>query len=284
MGRQLISIISFIVFIGVYPACGWGFWAFTGAGAGYDVQPYEDWDQYGGGVDDCVVVYLDSPDAGDDELGVDEYNGLSEANLTFTEGGNLAGAVGSPPYREFDGLNDYMTMTRELWNAYIAGSSNYCIIMKLAFSGATTGNHMAYFQDAQSGDKIEITCPAGAFNIILDDVDNVAETETLSGGVRPTPDVDEVFYLALWTESGVNSRAGWLAEGAGSGAGGQPTKWSDFPADQRVEWSASFDQMRELDALGGDQNYFMAVAGPANNMPAKVQWFLISPTSLRFND
>lgn len=195
-------------------------------------------DQDNDGVEDTYICFFENPTAGGNETGRGVVTG---SDLVLTQEGNVAGATGSPPYRTMDGSDDGFYPTDAWLNALFAGQTEWTLIIKCYMDSADIA-YLVDFEDTDARINInnDTSSSPGNLRFGLTDTDNAFETKLASNDIS-TQD-DQVCYLCVWTSAidGV-SRGGWCAAGAGSGANGQPTKWSDFATGDRVEFTGLFD-------------------------------------------
>jgi hypothetical protein len=187
---------------------------------------------------DVFVCLFDSPNAGDDETGAG--GGLSGSDLILTQGGNVAGATGTPPYREMDGSDDYFQTALSWFNTIFAGEPEYTLILKTYLRVANV--RTVFNASGITNLRLKIENNSGKIRWGMNDYDHA--TEYQEGTNDLSAQDNQVCYLAMWTSAAAGvSRAGWCVGGGGSGANGQPTKWSDFNAGDRVEFSSVFDNI-----------------------------------------
>lgn len=205
-------------------------------------------DQDGDGAEDTNITFGENTSAGGDETG---RGVLTGADLVLSQSGNIAGAVGSPPYRPMDGTDDTFRVTNNWFNAIFAGETEYTLIVK-CYLDSSDIEWIFNFEDTNA--RINLNESAGFLRFGLTDTDNGLEFQSLTNGSAGHD--NQVCYVAIWTSAtdGV-SRAGWCAAGSGSGTNGQPTKWSDFNAGDRVEFAALFDNIANI-AAPSHANFF----------------------------
>lgn len=178
--------------------------------------------------DNIFVCLMENVNNGGDETG--QGGGLSSPNTVLTESGTLAGATGSPPTRDFDGTDDALTMTTSAVDALL-GNNTWTIIVKVTNLDLVTNDTFFSFWDAASENGINcyITSTDTIFFSAEDGNVNEGEQTTDSLAAATT------YYIAMWSDGSV-LRAGFSTT--------KPTKWSDFDAGKREEWSTivgSFD-------------------------------------------
>jgi len=174
------------------------------------------------------AVWLMEGGAAANETGVDSRTvPLTGADLVGTQHGGLAAATGSPPTREFDGTDDWMSWSQATYDIVSNGTSIWTLIIKgLDITEAQTAGHACplYIYEGTDGHTL------GAFQ-------NTWQVWESSGHkiidtTLTTPIAISGIVYACWFSDGTYVRCGWTA--AGSGVNGQPTKWSDFPTNQRL--------------------------------------------------
>lgn len=176
-------------------------------------------DQDGDGAEDTYIAFMENTSAGGDETG--QGGGLAGADLVLTQVGNIAGAVGTPPSRDFDGSDDYFSFTSSLADV-LAGQATWSVIVKTADITTSTNKseQIAYIDGANdtvaidwswSNDKPRFRAVKDGGNILL---------------AQPAADdYTGTKYWAIWCD-GTYVRGGYCDS--------KPTKWSDFAANARV--------------------------------------------------
>ena len=181
-----------------------------------------------------LVMFMEAAVAGLNEVGYSPTGVLTGPNLTGTQAGTIAGASGTPPYRTFDAVDDKITITTTAAN--VLAKPQWTFLVRVAAPGTTAGARYVFrFSDAGTNmislyrdntvDEWQIT--VGGADIIK------ASTAT-----RVNNSANMV--LGAWCD-GALVRCGWCQVGAGSGPGGQPIRWSDFAAANRLTASSACD-------------------------------------------
>ncbi len=184
---------------------------------------------------------------------------LTGADLVATQNGNIAGHVAN--WRSLDGANDFFALTQTAIDTLIANVNKTWTLL-FHIDNWTGGNtdFVTFIRNADSTDILHIgqgVVVPGKFEgrVKQDGVDGYASTaNNFPGG-----DV----WVGMWADGVNNMRAGFIAAGAGSGAGGQPIKWSDFAAGDRDEANVlkgdfsgeAFNGSREIGAYSGIAKY-----------------------------
>ena len=189
--------------------------------------PWEEWDEKseaGLARDDIFVCLFENTSAGTNEIG--QGGGLSEANRTLTQSGNIAGATGAPPTRVLDGTDDDFTLTASALTS-LFNQNTWTVIIK--FKDATDPPVFVFAENYGGADY--------GLNF-----DNASRLQVYTTGFL----IDSTFtdaisnsgdgYLCVWNDSKNNVRAGWKAT--------KPLSWLDFPANQRLEGSANANSMQ----------------------------------------
>ena len=181
------------------------------------------------------VVFMSSPTTGGNETGYSPLGTLTGANLVGTQAGNLAGSTDGKS-RVFDRSDDKLTFTTTC-TCTLAETSTWTLIVRVKNLGAltATASYPVMFHDGTGTDFVQLYHAAAYGDGFEVKRNGVALLEA-----KPTNNVstsDDV--IMAWWSDGTYVRAGWMVVGTGSGAAGQPTKWSDFPSTQRV--SATVD-------------------------------------------
>jgi len=170
------------------------------------------------------VAFMENPDANGGEVG--EGGGLSESNRTLTyAGSSLPGATGTPPYRAFSG-NDYFTGLVALGNL-LCGQNSWSIFMKCYGAENTSGFFEFSDRNGAVQHTIELGFVAGTLYLYIM-LNGVVKVDS---NVTNTPPTTSIFYIGVWYD-GIRIRYGWVAIT-------KPTKWSDFPSDNRLEVETS---------------------------------------------
>jgi hypothetical protein len=189
-------------------------------------------DQNFDGVEDTNIVFMESG-AGTNELSKGVLSGI---DLVYTQAGGIAGAIGSPPYRTFDKVDDTMTVTPTWGTGLFCQSTGWLFLTKLKYNDHENGAYIFYH--AGGDDIIALNSPGAATTIQIQVRVNGANAllATTAGSMV----VGTTYYIAAWA-TGALVRAGFTTT--------RPTKWSDFPAAQRV--SGAGDGRFTVGDLGG---------------------------------
>lgn len=204
-------------------------------------------DQDQDGAEDTHVMVVENTSGGGDE---DGYGYVTGADLTWSTSG-VAGMSGG--WRSFDGNNDSMTITNDLANIF-SSTDPFCVIIKfkdytqinesifhLQDSGGN--NYLVFNRSGASPSKCKgIIVIGGTSKINTDSTDDLPNTGT---------------YYAVVGSDGSTYFFGVTS--SGSGAAGQPTRWSDFSSGLRFSNSTSqaqfgsnvFDQVKSVGFDGG---------------------------------
>jgi len=196
--------------------------------------PYASW--YQDGQDTCAdvdfIIYNDNPAAGGNDAGASPTGKISGADLVGTQGGNLPGSPDGL-YRPYDGLDDEMFMTTTCCN--ICVNDKWSIMWKCGDMATTVvAVQPVILVDAIGNDAIFFQRDDNKFWVFL------AGASKLGAAPATVPPSSGIIIMGLWCD-GTYVRGGWVADGDGSGPGGQPIKWSDFPAAQRVSATNACD-------------------------------------------
>jgi hypothetical protein len=205
-------------------------------------------DQDGDGSEDTNITFGENTSAGGDETG---RGILTGADLVWTQHGNISGATGSPPYRTTDGNDDYWSTTQNWWDAIFKAQSTYTFVIKVSQSG-----DQSYFIEFRGTDLL-FSAKYDSHEFRLQDSDNARE-DLATANAWPT---STITWIAIWCDASV-TRAGVTT--SGSGANGQPTKWSDFASGDRVEFTNLYDNFPTADSrtfvggIPGSTDWFTA--------------------------
>jgi len=223
---------------------------------------WENWDELsesGLASDDIFVCLMSNVNAGGDETG--EGGGLTGADLVLTEAGTLAGATGAPPTRDFDGTDDVLSMTTAAADALFGNANNtWTIILKVTNLDLVTQDIFWKFDNSGATENIYCIQQADKIPDFTIEQDNVIEIETETDALQAAT----TYYICLWTD-GTVARCGYSTT--------KPTKWSDFAAGKRSEFSTNtgafsgetFDansSLMGLSAAGfcGGELYYVVIA------------------------
>lgn len=171
------------------------------------------------------VCLMENTTAASNEVG--QGGGLSGADLVVTQAGSINGAVGSPPYRYID-TDDVFTITVPCADLITGGA--WTVLMKM--------------RDKSSGDFFQIgswSAPNWDYIQIYSDVAaDIRENDISkdSAALTDTMPTTGTYWIGAWYD-GTYLR--WGFTNTGSGAGGQPTKWSDFATTKRRTATTTVD-------------------------------------------
>ncbi|MFH1522038.1 MAG: BspA family leucine-rich repeat surface protein, partial [archaeon] len=223
-------------------------------------QDWADWDEsseVGLASDDIFVALMENTTAGGNETGLG--GGLSGADLVLTQSGTVAGASGSPPTRVLDGSDDYFDTTTTSLDALLANDNKtWTIIIKVKDLGLVTTDRFLYFAGEASNEIIAPYIDSTDKLIVAVSENNVDTSNLTTDSLL----ADTTYYMAIWAD-GTKLRAGFSTT--------KPTKWSDFDAGKRMEFSTvtgdyagnTFNEYTDLftgasaNALGGIAYYIL---------------------------
>ncbi|MFH2074365.1 MAG: hypothetical protein ABIJ57_03320, partial [Pseudomonadota bacterium] len=199
-------------------ARGWGILpAIVGSGGGGGT--WATWDELSQSTlasDNTFVVLEDAPGNGDPETG--EGGGLTGADLVLSDTGTVPAAVGSPPYRTFNGVNMYQDPTVVAADLVDNVNKTWTAILKI---GDLSVGALTQLFDFNSG-TLALRVYADAAGLLqpylTDNVGFSAPTTT-----DAIPGAGAV-YIVIWAD-GTDARYGFATT--------KPTKWSDFEATKR---------------------------------------------------
>ena len=177
------------------------------------------------------AVWLMEGGAAANETGVDSRSvPLTGADLVGTQTGNLAAATGSPPSRLFDGTDDSMAFTTNALDVLANGTNTWSIIIKgIDITEAQAANHDIFYFYNVAGNVLGNIFSGGFQNQVWVN----AGDKPIDGPFITAVPTTGLVHLAYWGDD-TYVRCGWVASAGGSGTNGQPTKWSDFPANNRL--------------------------------------------------
>jgi len=231
--------------------------------------PWGTWlerDEYGWGdqVNTFIALYENTSASGN-ETG--QGAGLTGADLVVTQVGGVAGATGSPPSRLLDGIDDEFIGTTPLFD--LISRPTWTILTKFG-DIADSGNVKPLFTWNSAGNAQQIWANKHSDNTAQVDfrVALGSDSPWVGGTSAAIPATGPV-YFAIWAD-GVNKvRMGFLAT--------KPTKWSDFPANQRFETIYTGD----FTGVSFTETYYRAIIGRTNgeNTAAKVYYTIISKSA-----
>lgn len=197
------------------------------------------------------VALMENPTANGDEAG--QGGGLSGSDLTLTLTGNIPGAAGSPPYRDFTS-NGYFTHPPV--GAFLAGRNVYTILTKLTIDttkeqGIFSCPSFVYLFQRDPAYGGELRCDLicnGTY------VHNNMTADALTTGT---------WYFAVWGD-GSTHRYGFCAT--------KPTKLSDFSAGKVVSATSSL-------AFAGSNGMQFGAIG-TSYLDAKAYYYVLSKSCL----
>ena len=215
-------------------------------------------DQDNDSVEDTHIVFFENVNAGGNETGTGVVAG---ANLVWTQHNNVAGSAGTPPYREITAANEGFSVTDTLLD--VLTGAEWTILLKLdnlLIQGAES--YISYIRSGGKWWRSDREAD-GTLDVYINGV-----ARTLGA-----PAINVPVYIATWRSAGL-VRCGWTS--AGSGANGQPTKWSDFNAANRFD-----DGATPSPAAGvWDHKIFFCSSAKTKGITAKAFYAIISSTSL----
>lgn len=209
MKKILLLIIS-LIFLLVSPS--YAFWAHQAHVSGAAGTAWSAWDEADestlridfniDGTDDTNIMFMEGSGAGDDETGRGVLTGV---DLVGTETGNLAGTAGSPPYRDFDGNDDDMTVTQTYLDTLLAGST-WTMIWKVYLDG-NNSDYVFSIKDSGSDDYMYIYLDAtpGKLLLYLEDGNSIIENGTATANAIGTGAVRYIWVAS----SGTTVYWGW---------------------------------------------------------------------------
>ncbi len=245
------------------------------AAGGATSVAYASWDEATELVNDSVVWLMESG-ASANETGVDNRTvPITGVDLVLTQVGSLAGATGSPPSRLFDGGNDGVTLTTNATNVLANVTNTWTLLIKAeALTDIQAANHgVVQIRDATPDNMIKTVYSGG----MIWQVEDSGSLRINSTTTLPIPTTGMV-HIAFWGDA-TYVRCGWVGAAGGSGANGQPTLSSDFPANNRKSYTGTviwgnghFSGLKEIMRVGST----FAVG--------KLYYVLMSDTCLITND
>ena len=240
------------------------------------VVPYADWNETTELVENCLVWLMEGG-ATINEIGVDSRAApLTLGNLVLTQNGSIAGQVAG--WRTLDGINDYFSLTQATIDSLIANANKTWTV--LFHINNWTGEDADRVFDIRGQTITELlnivqgdagwASSSGKLALLHyeDSVTNIGKT----ANNFPTGEA----WIAAWSDAVNTTRFGFTA--AGSGAAGQPTKWSDFAAGDRST-SSTLKGDYAGEAFNTQRNIGANAAG-ANYAPFKLKSVLMSDTCL----
>lgn len=176
------------------------------------------------GFGDSANTFICNSEGSGDEIGQGYTSGL---NLVLTDNGTIGAVSGG--FRALDGATGYFSMTLGLSNIFTATNTFTAIVQFQNFS-QVAGDPLFYFTDAALNNGVYLVRsganPALLRGAVL--VGGVAKLNTTTTDALPAAGT----YWAAIGCTGSVYFAGFT--NTGSGAIGQPVKWSDFTANNRI--------------------------------------------------
>lgn len=182
----------------------------------------------------CFVCCMENTIDGGSETG--QGGGLTGADLVLSDNGTIAGMVNNR--RNLDGSNDYFSMTQTAVETLLVSQPIWAILAKFrVWTTMDTAGGLFEFADTAYANQIlcVIDGAGGQVNFELIDSDSAVEAKSFSG----THNDGDFLYTFVGCD-GSETRCG-VNMGDGSGAHGQPTKWSDFGETYRAIFTRVFD-------------------------------------------
>lgn len=234
-----------------------------------EVNLWADWDETseaGLASDDIFVCMMENINAGGDETG--QGGGLAGANLVLTEAGGLAGATGTPPTRVADGIDDSLAFTTVALDALMMQNSAFTVIIKVTDLAIVSNDRFLYFRSAGGTEQISIHQSSTKLAVQVKEA-GTDESEITTDAFL----VSTEYWIALWSD-GTVLRAGFATS--------KPTKWSDFAANKRVQWT------NNPGTFTGDtwstRRSLLTTGGGANFVAGDFSYFIIAKTCLIDNN
>ena len=206
-------------------ARGWGILpaVVSGSGATTGIRSYSNWSEDAESTLNTTnnyIAFMES--AAGDETGVGA--GLSGTELVLTETGTIGAATGTPPYRHVE--DDYFTPDVALVNLICNVNETWTIIIKAKNISLAASKYVFDFRDAGGEERLAVYDDASNLYLIIEQ-DNAGDVSCNT--TFPLPQDADVVYICAWADGGVTgARVGWTK--SGSGKNGQPTRISDFGA------------------------------------------------------
>lgn len=197
------------------------------------VVAYSAWNETTELVSNSAVWLLESG-AATNEIGVDNRTSpITGADLELSVSVGLDAAIGSPPSRLFDGT-DIGTITQAASNIIANGTPTWTIILKVENATNIRTENKGVFSSANGVDYVWMGFEATGFKF-----QTYKDSGLILNAVcAAQPSVTGMLHIAIWGDA-TYTRAGYVEASAGLGANGQPIKWSDFPANNRVTVTAT---------------------------------------------
>ena len=216
------------------------------------------------------ICILNALSAGSNETSVGVTSGIK---LIFTQNGNIAGALldGVYYYRQIDNSDDWFAINQGWFNDIFYGSSSWTLMLK--FRQRQSGeSYLVVFDNNSADPRLYFWNPStNHARVML--TDSVGQ-EIIETTAAITVDGSKVTYMAAWSD-GVYTRMGFK-EG-----GGPPTKWSDFPAANRAQFSRTFT----FGQMGVSPSYYgIWGAGGVRMKTTDAYWSIAAKTCLIDNN
>lgn len=206
---------------------------------------------------------------GENEYGMSPAGTISGVNLVGTQSGNIAASADGKS-RVFDGVDDYMTLTAACANTSL-GNSSWTVLCRVKNVEIPSASKAIFeFASGSLADLIWIYRDPSVDEYGV----KVGGVPILSSqpGSRISNATDVI--CGLWCD-GTYVRGGSCVVGSGSGAAGQPTKWSDFAAAYRVSTTSACDfSAVNFNALAGFWNTY------GRYLSATYYWLILDSTCL----
>ncbi len=201
------------------------------------------------------VCFMENTSGSGDETG--QGGGLVAANLVLTQSGGGAGASGTPPLRELDGVDDWFIWTETACDNFLDSKTTFTLASK--WNGFNDNASHVWLIGGTVNCQLSRSGDGKLFARWIDG--GGAHTATTTDVIPDTGDV----YFFMWAD-GTNLRAAFGTS--------RFTKLSQIPAGQRVElagWAATSPDAGGF-PVGSDQ---------AGNRPsASCYWFVASKLCL----
>lgn len=223
-----------------------GWWHHAGRSqeaAGVATVSYSAWDEASETTleaSDTFVCIAENTVAGGNETAMG--GGLEGADLVLTQAGTVAGVSGG--FRTLDGINDRFRFTVNTAETLLSGKSRWSVIEKFKTAAVvdTSGYYFRFWESDQS--QVQAWHNGTAkMSFTMRDVDNANEAKTTTASLATSTE-----YYAFLGCDGTKTRGAFMKAGEGAGLNGQPIRWSNFPASQRVTFVGIFDNIGSIDS------------------------------------
>jgi len=230
---------------------------------------YATWDQVSEssfGEPVSFVVMSEGTGAGDDETGKGVLTGV---NLVLTDVNNVPGVVAG--YRQLTrASSQYFTLTQTWADEWFTGAT-WSVIQKWSDWTAVNLAHGLFSMENAGGTERIVTIGTDVNKLFAFVANAGAGGARLNATTTNTYPTSGAVYTFIGTV-GTSTYAGFTQ--SGSGTAGQPTKWADFAANDRVSnalaggaFSAGdFDTYREVGTY----------EGAGHSCTAKFGWMIVS--------